>query len=166
MSAQAQSQEDPALNPGELLPGARPSLGVLLIDAGIATEEQVAQAVRVGAETGERLGDVMLRHGWATEDEVALLISRQWQLPFATPDVLTAVNNLPGGDELARLGGVAVRPGCAARRSSGTRALVALGARTCSYTSPPVWLANASVWRCRSASAPGRASRGACAVQG
>ena len=113
MQLQGQQLEEPALSAGEVvIPGARPSLGALLIDAGIATEEQVHQAMVEGAGTGERLGEVVLRRGLATEDEVAVLLARQWQLPFASADQLAVEDEpLAEGDELVQLGGVPVQLG-------------------------------------------------------
>jgi hypothetical protein len=109
MQLQSQIQEEPALSPVDMLPRARQSLGSLLIDAGIATDDQVAEAVREGAETGERLGEVVLRQGLATEEEVAILLARQWQLEFATEDLVTVADTPYEGDELAQLGAIPVR---------------------------------------------------------
>jgi hypothetical protein len=110
MQVQVQLQEEPVLGAGEVVvPGQRPALGALLIDAGIATEEQVEQAIAEVDATGERLGELVLRRGLATEAEVAALLARQWQLPFASADQLAVADGPVGeADELVRLGGVPV----------------------------------------------------------
>src|SRR6185437_8318874 len=60
----------------------RPSLASLMVDEGVATSEQLEQALAEGQQTGERLGEVVLRHGWINEAGLAGLIARQWDLSF------------------------------------------------------------------------------------
>src|SRR5687768_8795757 len=60
----------------------RTPLGRLLRDAGFLTDEQLESALREGTDTGERLGEVVVRRGWATEDDVAKLLAEQWQLGY------------------------------------------------------------------------------------
>jgi len=62
-------------------PGRRP-LGALLVDAGLIDEDRLEEALDEGSRTGERLGEVVVRHGWATEDDVAKLLADQWGLPY------------------------------------------------------------------------------------
>ncbi|MEO5576001.1 MAG: hypothetical protein ABIR67_02465 [Gaiellaceae bacterium] len=57
-------------------------LGALLTAAGFLTEAQLSEALGEGATTGERLGEVVVRRGWTTEDEVAKLLAEQWHLPY------------------------------------------------------------------------------------
>src|SRR5687768_11933792 len=61
--------------------GRRP-LGSFLIAAGFLTEATLAEALHEGSESGERLGEVVVRHGWASEDDVAKLLAEQWQLGY------------------------------------------------------------------------------------
>ena len=61
--------------------GRRP-LGALLTDAGFMNEAQLAEALDEGASTGERLGELVVRRGWATEDDVAKLLAEQWGLGY------------------------------------------------------------------------------------
>jgi hypothetical protein len=61
--------------------GRRP-LGSFLIAAGFLTESSLAEALQEGSESGERLGEVVVRRGWATEDDVAKLLAEQWQLGY------------------------------------------------------------------------------------
>jgi hypothetical protein len=60
----------------------RPSLAALMVEAGVASQEQLQQALAEGQQTGERLGEVVLRHRWITEADLANLIARQWDLAF------------------------------------------------------------------------------------
>ncbi len=67
----------------------RPSLGALLVRDGLATEEQVKDAIAAGLATGERLGETAVRLGWATEERLGELLAEQWQLPFFKPEALS-----------------------------------------------------------------------------
>jgi hypothetical protein len=60
----------------------RPSLASLMAEEGIASKEQLEEALAEGQQTGERLGEVVLRRGWTTEAALANLIARQWDLTF------------------------------------------------------------------------------------
>lgn len=64
------------------LPAYRPSFGALLVRSGIASDGDVKAALAEGMQTGERLGEVVIRKGWATEDRIAQLLAEQWQLPY------------------------------------------------------------------------------------
>ena len=66
-------------------PGSRrPSLGSLLVQTRVASKQQVKYAVAEGLETGEKLGEVIVRRGWATYEDLAELLAEQWQLPFSS----------------------------------------------------------------------------------
>lgn len=60
----------------------RPALGTMLTERDFITREQLAEALEEGAENGERLGEVIVRRGWVSEDDVAKLLAEQWQLGF------------------------------------------------------------------------------------
>jgi Type II secretion system (T2SS), protein E, N-terminal domain len=62
-------------------PPRRP-LGALLVEAGLIDETQLERALRDGAQTGDRLGEVLVRRGWASEDDVARLLAKQWGLRY------------------------------------------------------------------------------------
>jgi hypothetical protein len=79
--ADAAAQADPAMPDGRPSPERKP-LGSLLVEAGLINQAQVEQALREGAETGERVGEVVVRHRWATEDEVARVLADQWGLSY------------------------------------------------------------------------------------
>ena len=61
---------------------------------------QVKEAVNEGLQTGERLGEVAaVRRGWATQEQVAILLVDQWQLRYLGTEALavdlTALRLLP-----------------------------------------------------------------------
>ena len=60
----------------------RKPLGALLVAAGFVDQDQLAEALHEGTETGERLGEVVVRRGWASEDDVARLLAEQWDLGY------------------------------------------------------------------------------------
>jgi hypothetical protein len=66
----------------------RPSLSSLVVEAGVATEEQLRLAAAEGMGTGERLGQLVVGRGWITEQELARLLARQWGLAFLDEEVL------------------------------------------------------------------------------
>ena len=70
------------MRPADGHPHARRPLGVMLVEAGFVTQNQVDEALAEGARTGERIGEIVVRHGWATEDDVAILLAEQWGLNF------------------------------------------------------------------------------------
>ncbi len=77
----------------------RPALGRLLIQAGVASEDQIQAAVAEGMRTGLRLGEIVVKHGWATEEQVAQLLAVQWQLRFRKANAIAveplAIRRLP-----------------------------------------------------------------------
>ncbi len=78
--AGAAAHADPAAADGPA-PRRKP-LGILLVDGGLIDEAQLEQALREGAQTGERLGEVVVRRRWATEDDVARALAQQWGLGY------------------------------------------------------------------------------------
>ena len=90
----------------------RPSLAALLSEAGIASDEQIKEALAEGARSGEKLGEVVVRRGWATEDQLGALLARQWRLPFIDADALSVDSPAFSGLSIAEardLGGCPVR---------------------------------------------------------
>lgn len=77
--------EDQQVTP-EALAGAeepaRVPLGQLLIEAGFLNQEQLDDALYEGSRTGERVGEVVVRRGLVTEDDVARLLAAQWSLEY------------------------------------------------------------------------------------
>ena len=81
-SHEAQAVESPI---GRL----RPSLASLMVEEGVATSEQLEQALAEGQQNGELLGEVVLRHGWINEAGLAGLVARQWDLSFVALSAIT-----------------------------------------------------------------------------
>jgi len=77
---------DPELSVVEDIPDSgdsdRPQLGQLLVQSGHITPVQLDQALHEGSQTGERLGEIVVRRGWATEDDVAMVLADQWGLAY------------------------------------------------------------------------------------
>jgi MshEN domain len=89
----------------------RPSLATLLIEAGLASDQQIHQALEEGNHTGEKLGEVVVRRGWASESRLAQLLAEQWGIPAVDPGALSldplAVSRVEIGSA-AELGGFPV----------------------------------------------------------
>jgi hypothetical protein len=60
----------------------RPALMSLLVEAGVASEDDLRHAFEEGLERGVRLGDVVLARGWIGGEGLARLLARQWSIPF------------------------------------------------------------------------------------
>lgn len=60
----------------------RTALGTLLIEHGYIDQEQLDEALRRSAENGERLGEVIVKLGWASEDDLAKVLAEQWHLRY------------------------------------------------------------------------------------
>jgi len=77
----AAAQTDPAMTDGSSQPERKP-LGTLLVESGLIDQAQLDLALRDGAQTGERVGEVVVRRRWATEDDVARVLADQWGLTY------------------------------------------------------------------------------------
>jgi hypothetical protein len=60
----------------------RPPLGAVLVRKGLLTKERLDEALGERAQTGELLGQVLLRRGWIFEDELARVLAEQHDLEF------------------------------------------------------------------------------------
>jgi Type II secretion system (T2SS), protein E, N-terminal domain len=61
----------------------RPPLASLLVEKGVASKEQLDDALAEAQETGGRVGEVVVRRGWINEAQLADVLASQWKLPFA-----------------------------------------------------------------------------------
>ncbi|GAB4255085.1 GspE/PulE family protein [Deferrisoma sp.] len=59
----------------------RKRLGQLLIEFKIITSEQLAEAMADQRRTGERLGSILIKKGYVTEEDLEYLLSRQLAVP-------------------------------------------------------------------------------------
>jgi Type II secretion system (T2SS), protein E, N-terminal domain len=76
----------------------RTALGTLLIERGFLDSARLEEALRIGAETGERLGEVVVRMGWASEDDLAKTLAEQWRLRYVERSAISF-----DGDALSRM---------------------------------------------------------------
>ena len=76
----------------------RVPLGRLLVAEGLLTEAQVDDALFEGGQTGERLGEIVVRRGLLSEDEIAKVLAEQWSLSYVDRASIWF-----DGDALARL---------------------------------------------------------------
>jgi hypothetical protein len=60
----------------------RTALGTLLIERGYIDQGQLDEALRRSADNGERLGEVIVKLGWASEDDLAKVLAEQWHLRY------------------------------------------------------------------------------------
>jgi Type II secretion system (T2SS), protein E, N-terminal domain len=60
----------------------RTALGTLLVEREYLDQAQLDDALRIGEETGERLGEVIVRLGWVSEDDLAKVLAEQWHLRY------------------------------------------------------------------------------------
>jgi len=57
-------------------------IGALLLRSGLLSADRLAEALEEKEQTGERLGEIVVRRGWVTEAQVAKLLADQSDLPF------------------------------------------------------------------------------------
>ena len=57
-------------------------LGELLLQEGVITQEQLDESIEEQQKTGELIGDILVRRGFATESDVARTISTQFSFPY------------------------------------------------------------------------------------
>ena len=57
-------------------------LGELLVEAGLIDQARLDQALAQKKSPGERLGQVLVRLGWATEQDIAKTVATQFALPY------------------------------------------------------------------------------------
>ena len=80
----------------------RAPLVSLLVDAGVASEEQLQLMLVEGLATGERLGDTIVRQGWIDQVGLARVLARQWGLSFLEDAEPPPKRQLPPGFPAAR----------------------------------------------------------------
>lgn len=75
------AQADDAGQNGAKPPERKP-LGEMMLEAGLIDQSQLREALEEGARTGLRLGEVVVGHGWASEEDVGRLLAEQWGLTY------------------------------------------------------------------------------------
>lgn len=64
----------------------RKKLGQILVGWGMATEEQVEQALGIAKGSGKRIGEAMIEAGFVKEEQIAKALAHQFQMPFVDLD--------------------------------------------------------------------------------
>ena len=62
----------------------RTRLGELLLKEGLVTEEQLAEALQHQEREGGRIGDAFVQLGYVTESDIVNVLAKQYHIPFAT----------------------------------------------------------------------------------
>ena len=95
------SLEPPAL-PVSAEPNSWPPIGELFVQRGYVTAEQLEEALDEQHRTGERVGEILVKHGWISRVDLAGALSTQWswtreqeQLQASSPPPLASVSVLP-----------------------------------------------------------------------
>ncbi|HEY4080286.1 MAG TPA: GspE/PulE family protein [Burkholderiaceae bacterium] len=57
-------------------------IGDLLVEQGVITGEQLERALLEQRESGRKLGRLITESGWATEEQIAVALSRQLRVPY------------------------------------------------------------------------------------
>jgi hypothetical protein len=78
----ATAADDPPSGDDAPAGATRTPLGQLLVAEGFITDAQLHQALHLGGQTGERLGEVVVRQGLASEEDIARLLADQWDLSY------------------------------------------------------------------------------------
>jgi Type II secretion system (T2SS), protein E, N-terminal domain len=65
-------------------PGAAPPprLGDLLVRKGLVTDDQLSAALVESRQSGDVVGRVLIRRGWVFESELARVLAEQWSIPY------------------------------------------------------------------------------------
>lgn len=79
-------------------------LGEILVNLGIVSSDRIEEALQIQRETGGKLGEILTRHGWVSEDDFCWALSNQLGHPYVylTPEIIDAqaVRSVP--EELLR----------------------------------------------------------------
>lgn len=65
--------------------GASRRLGQLLVEEGVISKEQLAEALNEQMKTRERLGAVLVKKGFITDIDLAITLAKQTKLPIVNP---------------------------------------------------------------------------------
>ncbi len=60
----------------------RVPLGRLFVESGLLNDAQVEDALFEGSQTGERLGEIVVRRGLISEEDLAKTLAEQWSLSY------------------------------------------------------------------------------------
>ncbi len=71
-------------------------IGELLIDEGLIKAEQLKRALEEQQQTGERIGFILVKLGFITEDDLVEVIARQFHVPAVNPSQLSISKEVLG----------------------------------------------------------------------
>ncbi len=57
-------------------------LGEMLVEAGLTTVDKIEQALKLQADTGQRMGQILVTKSWVSETDMLEVLSYQLQVPF------------------------------------------------------------------------------------
>lgn len=71
-------------------------IGELLIDGGSISPEQLRRALEEQQQTGERIGCILIKLGFITEDDLVEVLARQFHVPSVNPSQLSIPKEILG----------------------------------------------------------------------
>jgi len=71
-------------------------IGELLIDEGLIKPEQLKRALEEQQQTGERIGYILVKLGFITEDDLVEVLARQFHVPAVNPSQLSIPKEILG----------------------------------------------------------------------
>ena len=66
------------------MPRTRTRLGELLLKEGLITEDQLAKALQLQEKEGGRIGDIVVKLGFVTEADIVNVLAKQYRIPYAS----------------------------------------------------------------------------------
>ena len=57
-------------------------IGEILIEEGVAEASRITEALQIQKEEGGLIGEILVRKGWVSEENLMLALSRQLSIPF------------------------------------------------------------------------------------
>lgn len=73
----------------------RKKLGEILIEAGLIDEKILNLALEKSRISGERIGEVLVKEGYITEDKIAKALGQQYNIPYIGENILEIDKNYP-----------------------------------------------------------------------
>ncbi len=70
-------------------------LGEILIDAGLIDEKILNDALEKSKISGERIGEVLVKEGYLTEDKIAKALGQQYRIPYIGENILEVDKAFP-----------------------------------------------------------------------
>lgn len=61
-------------------------IGEVLVLEGLITADQLVLALKIQKETGDFLGDVLVKRKWISENQLSTALSQQFDIPFCSLD--------------------------------------------------------------------------------